>query len=91
MFKCDASEIEALAVKAYGMTEYNFASCEESGNDSSHEFTVTNRVDRTEQDDWDDAVQSKGASLRYNTYLLLDRLCSDGHLDEGEYVVRVSW
>lgn len=87
--ECDYSEIEALAEKHYGAKGYSFVAVQECGNDSSHSFSVTNKLDKWEKAEAEKIRKGKIANYRNAT--LLNCLCADGFIEAGSYVVKVCW
>lgn len=70
-------DLEKLIDEVYDMN-YQFVAEQEANNYSSYEFTVTGEVDDKEL--WPNSPE-----------VMLNRLCKDGHIESGEYVIRVSW
>lgn len=80
IFECEYYELEKFVKEKYGV-DYDFVANEECGNDSSHTFTVDGEVD----EDFDIHVVS------YRNYDLMNKLCKDGHIEPGEYLINVCW
>lgn len=87
--ECDYNEIEALAEKHYGAKGYSFVATQECGNDSSHSFSVTNKLDNWEKKEAEKIRQGKIPT--YHNSTLLNCLCADGFIEAGDYVVKVCW
>ena len=83
-------ELEKLAKQIYNLKSYSFVEVEECGNDSSHSFYVDGDIDPLDQADF---VKIKNGEEvpKYCNMLLLNILCADGHIEKGEYVIKVSW
>lgn len=90
-YHVDWSELNRFVCEVYGVTGYNFAASEESGNDTSHEFTAEKR----DWNEWDEAdlvsFKSSNGTDSFVTGTLLDDLARRDLIPEGDYVVRVSW
>jgi hypothetical protein len=86
------TELEKLVKEHYGF-DYDFVAGEEASNDSVTKFTVAARMDGMESEEWDRIEISKGhpSTTQYNAYILLGKLAEDGHLEPGEYLIRVCW
>lgn len=85
VIEADHGEIEDLAKKHYSLDHYEFVAAQCCGNDTSHRFRVEPAFNQIE---WDEAVWKE---FEYRNFVLLNRLCHDGHIEPGEYYVRVSW
>lgn len=57
-------------------------------NDTTYEYTVTNKPDEFAKDDMERALK-KGEVYNYDT--ILNDLCSKGYIAPGKYFVRVCW
>lgn len=82
------SDLEKLVKKHYPeqykhMGGYSFAAVEECGNDTSHGFDVDGKLD-----DWDLEKFAKGEA---SNIALLNKLCADGLIEAGEYLIEVCW
>ncbi len=78
-------DLERFAVEWYPfLAGYSFVATQECGNDSSHRFNLSGRpLSQNDLTEW-----AKG---NINNWLLLDKLCADGHIEPGTYIVEVSW
>lgn len=87
IIEADYGEIEDLVKKHYGLGEpdYSFVEAQECHNNTSHRFKVEAEFDVK---DWDRAKEMRWS---YSNHTLLNRLCFDGHIEPGEYYIRVSW
>jgi hypothetical protein len=67
----------------------------ESGNDTSHEFNVDQSGDRLFGDDQADAEAflfgDKKEPAEYSFYDIMSVMCLHGLIEEGHYIIRVSW
>jgi hypothetical protein len=86
----DYYEFEELVEKHFGRNDYEFVADVECGNDSSHTFNIKKEPldtwGRKEFDEW--KLTGKG---RYLASHILTELVNMGILDEGEYLINVSW
>ncbi len=69
---------------------YEFVPMEECGNDSSHSFTVKGQLDDSDLEEWEE-FKRKNGYLAYQNSLVLNKLCADGFIEPGEYLVNVCW
>ena len=87
-------DLEELIKGVYGIFDdryFSIIAMEEWHNDSSHEFSVSRGpISKWGRADLDGFMQTSG-SVNYGLYLLLQDMCNQGHIEEGEYLVRVSW
>ncbi len=69
--------------------EYQFVADEECGNDSTHRFQVDGELDKWEQKQVNEFVETgEGSYLARN---LLNALCARSVIPAGTYVVEVCW
>ena len=91
VFAADYGDIESLVQSHYDIDEWSFVEDTESGNDTSHEFTVV----RGAQKEWDkqdiQAFRDSQGTKCYMAGRLLNDMCDAGLLEPGEYVIRVCW
>lgn len=91
VFSADYSDIEELVQTHYGVDDWSFTEDTESGNDTSHEFTVA----RDAQNEWNkrdiQAFRDSDGKKVYMVSALLNDMCDAGLLEPGEYVIRVCW
>ncbi len=73
------------------MKDYNFVLLEECGNHSEHSFDVNDEIDEDDLEMWEESKGEGSGSLMYNNGIVLNKLCVDGHIEAGEYIVNVSW
>lgn len=87
----DYREIEQMFRKQHPDIKYDsFIAVEECGNDSVHNFVVSKQLDEWSQDNWQEIVKKKSVGC-YQNNVILDKLCEDGLLKPGNYLVKVSW
>lgn len=82
-------ELDNLVHDKLGYKEYEFVPVEECGNDSDHSFDVDGKLDK-----WGLETLEKwknGQFVHYSNGIVLNKLCADGHIEKGEYIVKVSW
>jgi len=80
----DAFDLNELVKKHYGDIGYDFIDAAECGNDTEHTFTV--KAESNERK-WKQMMTEK----RFSNSAVLNRLCLDGHIERGEYVIKVCW
>ena len=88
-YQLEWTELERFIKSVYGQT-YDFVSDMEANNDSEHTFSVKQRA----FSEWDakDLEQFKTTGkIGYRAHLLLDDLCNQGLIPEGEYLITVCW
>lgn len=85
-------EVEELVHEVYGKTipelnedKYEFVAIQECENDSMHEFNIDGKLSNYDQKKWDKR------EFNYNNSLIINKLCSDGYIMSGCYLVEVSW
>jgi len=82
-------ELEKLVKEKLGYKNYCFVAVEECGNDSDHQFDVDGEIDDFDLEDiksWEE-----GKFVNYSNGIILNKLCADGHIEKGDYVVTVCW
>lgn len=95
VIELDYGDLEDLVNKVYGgkdKEEYSFVATEECGNDSDHKFPNISAAPFKNEWDQKDADELRSGKFPcYRNYTLLKALCQDGHLEPGDYLVRVCW
>lgn len=89
VIKCDYREIENLLKEHYGITHYEIVAAEEVSNGSNLDITVDGKLD-----DYDlkgVAEVLSGKFKHYFTGQMMNKLCADGYLEAGEYIVEIYW
>lgn len=88
----ERSELEQLVYEVYGKDipelsreNYDFVHMQECGNDSTHEFNIDGKLDKYEIENWN------RRDFMYRNHLILNKLCSDGYICPGCYMVSVCW
>lgn len=89
-YECDYSEVDELIKEKYGLKGYEFCDVQETGNDVSYTFRVNGKLSEWGLREWAE-IQKTGKVSHYCNGLLLNKLCQDGYIPEGEYLVKVSW
>jgi len=84
------SDLERFATEVYGLDDYNFCCVQECGNDSQHRFIAHDTLSQTDKREAD-AIRTTKQVPSYRNALLIDMLCTDGHMGEGTYLVEVCW
>jgi len=95
-------DLEDLIKKVYGIYEtrplhpsgyfnFNLPWLEQWDNDEMHEFSIK----RERLDKWDlellDAFMKDPYSTSNILWVLLADMCNHGHIEEGKYIINVSW
>tara|TARA_B100001063_G_scaffold227047_1_gene237146 strand:- start:20619 stop:20912 length:294 start_codon:yes stop_codon:yes gene_type:complete len=92
VISCDYSELEAIIFKEYGH-HYEIMPMEEIGSSQNAEKAEFN-VCKGKLDEWQTpniTALSKGSPEKYCLSDILQDLCNKGKLEEGDYIVDVSW
>jgi hypothetical protein len=84
-------ELEDLVKEKLGYKNYSFVAVEECGNDSSHEFTVEKGFEDSEYDKEQIEKWEKGEFVQFSNHVILNKLCMEGHIPAGNYIVQVCW
>jgi hypothetical protein len=86
VIETDSNEIEGLLHKYYGIT-YEIVAAEELSNRSTLNFDVEPKLD--DEDDVNDILSGKW--IAWCTNDLMNKLCLDGHIEAGNYIIDCSW
>lgn len=86
----DYGVLEEFVQDTYGVTDFNIASNEECGNDSTIECDAERRMDKWQNDAWT-AFLLKNGNANWSLHAIMNKLCQDGHIPAGKVYVRVSW
>ncbi len=89
LIEIDSNDLEDLVNEVYG-GDYSFVADTEANNYSSYEYTVPD----ADVDDDNTELEAKirrGMYPPYCTNSVLKVLYEDGHLDAGEYLIKVFW
>jgi putative NADH-flavin reductase len=84
----DVFDLEAFVKEVYGIN-VEIVAMQEASNDSSLSFSVESAIEDYFLDTLDE-IMSTGYSC-FGTGTLLNKLCLDGHIPAGEYLVKISW
>lgn len=86
VIKCDASDIEELVMQHYPQFEdYELYAYEEHDNSFMVMNVSAEDVGKYEKGDFD------AGRAQYMASTLLDKLCFDGHLEAGKYLIDGTW
>lgn len=92
-YEMDYDEFEELIMSKYPYIEqYEYVPCEESGNDTSHTYRniTAENWDKYDDEQWEvDIVQEK--NYDFASEIFLKKLCKDGHIPPGNYLIDVCW
>ncbi len=85
------SELDTFISKHYGQ-EFSCCADQEWSNDSIHELSVDGKENCTESYDREPVEEfRKTGQGQWLLSKLMDDLASKGHIEKGDYVIRVSW
>lgn len=70
--------------------EYECVPYEEWNNDSSHEVHVDSEMSKWDVKDMEKMILT-GKPSHYSLYIISSYLCNKRLLDEGNYLIKVSW
>lgn len=80
----DYHEFDELVKEKYGI-ETEFVANQEANNDSEYSFNVDGKLSDYQREDWEEK------NFQYGNGLLLNKLCEDGHIEPGKYLITVCW
>jgi len=90
VIEVDSNDVDILVNRVYPFLKgYEFIPAQEANNYSSYTFRVRADIKPRDLDEWEKL--KVGMSWVYQNHLIFDMLCKDGHIEPGEYVVKVSW
>lgn len=85
------SDLNKFINKYYSFeTEYSFADDQETYNDSSHQFTVTDEIADYEEEDLKDVLENK-FPYSFMTGTFLNDLARKNIIPKGNYLIEVCW
>lgn len=87
VIKCNYNEIEHLLEQHYGITHYEILAAEECVNGTNLDYDI----DGKDYDEDDVAEILAGKFKHWCTSDLMNKLCADGYLEAGNYIVSCSW
>lgn len=88
VFKCDCDEIEELIREHYGVF-YETQAAEESNSNTIKEFDIDGKLDAWELKELDEIIAGKWHG--WMTAAFMNKLCQDGYLEAGTYIVNFGW
>ena len=80
----DYNDLEQFAKEKLGLKDYEFPEVQECGNNWYYKFMVGGKL--SEYD-----LEKLNCQKHYSNRAVLNKLCADGHIPPGEYLVSVSW
>ena len=87
----DYNDLCNFIEEAYGIDKFEYVALEELNNYSYKNYSIR----KGEFDDYDlrklEKFKQNPTSVNYITGILLTDLCNKGWLEEGDYMVHVSW
>lgn len=98
-FKWNYADFDAFVNEYFGFEDYSFecVASEEWNNDSEHSFSIKktdfekNIREEYYRKVWDIFIESKGHKYQYMVNAILEKLCFDGAIKEGNYLITVFW
>lgn len=82
---------EDLMAELYPFIQkYDFVTEEESHNDICHMYHIENVWNKWDEEEWENDVK-RDENYSYCANLFLHRLCKDGHIEPGTYLIEVYW
>ena len=89
VFKLNAITFEAIVCEVYGKTDFSIAENEELMNDVSQEYNIKKfDLSGYDQKKLEDFIEGDS---KYITQVLFQDLVNKDILEEGSYIVNVSW
>ncbi len=85
IIEVDYNDFEKFAKKYYSLGKWEFACAEEMNDGSSRTYRVSPKFDAN---DWIDGEET---DFNFRSGMILDRLCFDGYIEQGEYIIKCSW
>lgn len=86
----DYGDLDNLVKEVYNNEDYEFVADEEMGNDSQKLYKdITGSLE-----DYDEKELERfksGERHSYNTRVILEDLCRNGHIEPGNYLIKVCW
>lgn len=83
--------LEDFIIEVYGVTGYSFQADQEAGNDTVHEFSVSdNPLDEYSLDRLTEWI-GKNAGMSFMTDVILNDMCYLGFIPAGTYLVNISY
>lgn len=88
VIKCSCSEIEDLIEKHYEVF-YETQAAEEADSSTIKEFSIDGKLSEWELRDLEGIIAGKWQN--WCTKAFMNKLCADGHLETGTYIVDFGW
>ena len=89
VFQVDDNVFDQMINKVYGKTDFSFVASEKMSNDTAKTFDVSKEpLDECDQDILDEFIKG---NCQWVAAILFNDLCNKGIIEEGEYIVNVSW
>ena len=90
VFQIDDNVFDQIVNEVYGKTDFSFVASEEMSNDTAKSFDVEKEpLDKWDQEILDEFI--KGNRHQWVAAIIFNDLCNKGIIEEGEYIVYVSW
>jgi len=89
IFQMDDHIFDQIVNEFYGMTDFSLVADQELGNDSSYVYNTSNNSASYDKETLKNFKNNEFVS--FVAPVLFNDLCSNGVLEEGEYVINISW
>jgi hypothetical protein len=89
VFKTDDAEIEDLLDKHYEIRHHEIVPAEECNNGSSLDYDIDGNLTSYEEETFLEI--KNGRFVHWSTQTLMNKLCADGHIEPGNYIIDISW
>jgi len=90
VFNVEDGDIDNLLAQHFGFSEYSVVAEEEQGNGCSLDYTLDGKLDKWELEAITEMLTTKRPKP-FHTQALLNYLVSEGILEPGQYIIRISW
>ena len=89
IFEMNDNVFDQIVNRAYGKTDFSLVANEELSNDISKKYTILKK--KLSEYDQKDLAQFIDSDKSWVSYILIQDLCNKGILEEGVYIINVSW
>ena len=89
VIEVEHDEFENKIKKFYGVKEFSFVADQESGNDTIHEFSVSNPPDYVDEEGVEKLRET--GEYCFLSESLLNDMCEKGEIEPGDYIISVCW
>lgn len=90
-FEMDSNDFDRLVKILYPfLKKYEFVPIQEANNYSYYDFDVNGKLDEWDLKKWEESKNS-GKFPTFSNYTLLNKMCKDGFIESGKYIIKVFW